>query len=196
MNYNDIQSRLKAIYASIDQQYSYGADALDTMHTEIDKKGNKFKLTISFYKPDDEPEVLNQINNIISNLANVKDCLKRKLKDRGDDPQVIESEIDNSTDLQIVIDLANQEKHGYPLTMVRRSKKDPLIKNISRYLGPSNKPDNFRVERSDGASIQNAMTSITADITDSQGNILCSLDDLVKNTLDNWERIIKKYNIV
>jgi len=195
MNYNDIQSRLKAIYTSIDQQYSYGADALNTMHTEMDKEGNQFKLTISFYNPADESKVLNQINNIISNLANIKDCLKRKLEDRGDNPQTIESEIDNSTDLQIIIDLANQEKHGYPLTKTRRSQKDPLIKNIGRSLRPSNKPDNIRVERSDGAAIQNVMTSITADITDSNGNFLCRLDDLVENALNDWEGIIKKYNV-
>jgi hypothetical protein len=195
MNYNNIQSRLKAIYTSIDQQYSYGADALNAMHTELDKNGNQFKLTISFYNPNDEPKVLNQINNIISNLANIKDCLKRKLEDRGDNPQMIESEIDNSIDLQLIIDLANQEKHGYPLTKTRRSKKDPLIKNIGRALGPSNKPDNVRVERSDGAAIQNAMTSITADITDFNGSLLFQLDDLVENALINWERIIKKYNI-
>lgn len=80
MNYNDIQSRLKAIYLSIDQQYSYGADALDTMYAETVKKGDKFKLTISFYNPTEELKILNQINNIIANLANIKDCLKKKIK--------------------------------------------------------------------------------------------------------------------
>lgn len=91
--------------------------------------------------------------------------------------------------------MANQEKHGYPLTKTRRSQKDPLIKNVSRSLMRSNKPDNIRVERSDGAAIQNAMVSITADITDSNGNLLCQLDDLIENALNNWEGIIKKYNI-
>ena len=196
MNYNDIQSRLKIIYASIDQQYSYGDDALDTTCTKVDDGADGWKLTISFYDPVEEPKVLNQINSIISNLANIKDCLKQKLKERGEDPKAIESEIDNSTELQLILDLANQEKHGYPLTKTRRSQKDPLIKNISRSLRPSNKPDNIRVERSDGAAILNAMTSITADIADSNGNLLCQLDDLVENALNNWEQIIKKYNII
>jgi len=191
MDYNSTESRLKKIYSSMDQQYTYGAAALDAMHTEITDK----QVTISFSSPDEEPKILNQINNIIYNLSNIKDCLKKNIKKRGDDPKVIESEINNSINLQLVVDLANQEKHGYPLTKTRRSKKDPLIKNIGRSLGRSNKPDNIRVVRSDGALIQNAMTSITANITDSHGNFLCRLDDLVNNALKDWETIIKKYNI-
>lgn len=190
-----MQSRLKAIYASVNQQYSYGADALNTMYSKTDRDGNKFKTTISFYDPSDEPKVLNQINNIISNLANIKDCLKNKLEVRGDNPQVIEDEINNSLYLQLILDLSNQEKHGYPLTKTRRSQKDPLIHNVGRVLTVSNKPDNIRVERSDGAAVQNVMTQTTADITDSNGNLLCKLDDLIENALSSWESIIKKYHI-
>lgn len=191
MDYNDIQERLKKIYSSIGEQYSYGHEALDTIHYE--KTENR--ICISFFNPKDEPTVLNQINIIISNLANVKDCLKNKLNNRGDNPQVIENEVNSSLYLQLILDLSNQEKHGYPLTKTRRSKKDPLIKNISRSLSTSNKPNNVRYERSDGSAIMNMMIRITADITDSQGNILCRLDELVNNALQVWEQTIKKYNI-
>lgn len=196
MNYDNVQARLETIYASIDQKYSYGSDAINVMHEKIEKEGNLYKLTISFFNPADEPKVLNQINSVIANLANIKDCLKQKLEKRGDDPKIIENEIDNSIDLQLILDLSNQEKHGYPLTKTRRSKKDPLIKNISRSIGPSNKPDNIKVERSDGAAVLNVMAFITAEITDSGGNLLCRLDDLIENALTKWENVIKKYNII
>lgn len=191
MDYNDIQSRLERIYSSINEQYFYGDDALKMVHSEMTNK----HLAISFFNPEDRVKILNQINNIISNLANIKDCLKRKLEQRKDDPQVIENEINNSLYLQLILDLASQERHTYPLTKIRRSKKDPLIKNIDRVLTTSNKPDNIRHEKNDGSAIMNAMVVITADITDLQGNLLCHLDDLVKNTLSVWEQIIKKYNI-
>ena len=191
MNYNNVQNSLKKIYSSIGEQFSYGHDALDTTHTEI--KDNS--VSISFFNPNDEPKVLNQINSVIANLANIKDCLKQKLKQRGDDPKIIENEINNSPYLQVILDLSNQEKHGYPLTRTRRSGKDPLIKNIGRSLSPSNKPDNIRYENSDGSALVNFMAKITADITDSQGNILYRLDDLVENALNAWEQIIKKYSI-
>jgi len=191
MDYNNVQIRLGKIYSSVGEQFSYGYDALDTTHTEI--KDNC--ISISFFNPNDEPKVLNQINGVIANLANIKDCLKKKLEHRGDDPKVIENEIDNSLYLQIIIDLSNQEKHGYPLTKTRRSKKDPLIKNVGRALSTSNKPDNTRYEKGDGSAIMNMMVMIRADITDSDGNILYRLDDLVANALNTWEQIIKKYNI-
>jgi len=194
MDYNDIQTRLELIYASMGEQFTYGQAALETTHTKIESEGNERSISISFFNPDHKPKVLNQINSIISNLANLKDCLKRKVKLQGYNPKVIEDEINNSLYLQIILDLSNQAKHEYPLTETRRSGKDPLIKNISRTLSPSNKPDNIRHERTDGSAMMNMMVKITADITDSQGNHLYRLDDLVEGALSAWEQIIDKYN--
>lgn len=193
MDYNDIKTRLELIYASMGEQFTYGQAALETTHTEIKSEGNKQSISISFFNPDDKPKVLNQINSIISNLANLKDCLKRKVGQRGYNSKVIEDEINNSSYLKIILDLSNQAKHEYPLTESRRSRKDPLIKNISRTLSPSNKPDNIRHEGVDGSVMVNMMVKITADITDSQGNILYPLDDLVEGALSAWEQIIEKY---
>ncbi len=195
MNYNDVKVRLEKIYASIGEQFFYGQAALDTTHTELKSEGKERSVSISFFNPDDEPRVLNQIDSVILNLANLKDCLKRKMEQRGDDQEVIEDEINNSPYLQITLDLSNQEKHGYPLTRTNRSEKNPLIQNVSRALSPSNKPDNIRYERSDGSAIMNMMVKVTADINDSQGNLLYRLDDLVEGTLGAWEQIIKKYDI-
>lgn len=191
MDYNNVQSRLEKIYSSVGEQFSYGHNALNMVHTEV--KDNS--VNISFFNPEDKPKVLNQINNVISNLSNIKDCLKNKIKNKNGNPKVIEDEINNSQYLKIVLDLANQEKHGYPLTKTRRSKMDPIIKNVSRALSTSNKPDNIRYKKSDGSQLLNAMVKITADITDSQGNHLYGLDELVENSLIFWEQIIRKYNL-
>ena len=195
MNYNDVQTRLEMIYASIGEQFTYGQAALETTHTEVKSEGKERSISISFFNPDDKPKVLNQINSIISNLANLKDCLKRKIKQQGEDPKVIEDEINDSPYLQVILDLSNQVKHGYPLTMTRRSGKDPLIKNVGRTLSPSDKPDNIRHERNDGSAMMNMMVKITADITDPQGNLLYRLDDLVEGALSAWEQTVEKYNI-
>ncbi len=191
MDYNDVQARLKNIYSSIDEQYSYGHEALGMAHWEQTDN----QISFSFLNPNNKPRVINQINNVISNLANIKDCLKKKLQDRGDDPQAIEYEINDSLYLQLVLDLSNQEKHGYPLTKTSRSQKNPLIKNVNRGLSRSNRLDNIRYEQSDGSVIVNMMIIITADVTDSQDNLLCRLDELVENALKFWENTIKKYNI-
>ncbi len=195
MDYNNVETRLKKIYASIDEQFTYGQAALDKTHTVVKAEGKERSVSVTFFNPDDESKILNQVNSVISNLANLKDCLKKKIKEGGNDPRVIEEEINNSPHLQVILDLSNQEKHGYPLTITRRSEKDPLITNIGRALSPSNKPDNIRHERSDGTVMLNMMVRITADITDSEGNTLYQLDDLVESALSVWEQIIIKYNL-
>lgn len=195
MDYNNVETRLKKIYASVGEQFTYGHAALDMTYTEIKAEGEERSVSISFFNPNDEPKILNQINSVISNLANLKDCLKKKIEESGSDSKVIEDEINISPYLQVILDLSNQEKHGYPLTKTRRSGKDPLITNVGRALSPSNKPDNIRHEGSNGSSMMNMMVKITADITDSHGNTLYRLDTLVENAMCAWEQIIIKYNL-
>ena len=195
MDYNNVETRLKNIYASVGEQFTYGHAALNMTYTEVKTEGKERSISISFFNPDDEPKILNQINSVISNLANLKDCLKKKIEESGNDSKVIEDEINGSPYLQVILDLSNQEKHGYPLTKTRRSGKDPLITNVGRVLSSSNKPDNIRHEGSDGSSMMNMMVMITADITDSHGDKLYRLDYLVETTLSAWEQIIIKYNL-
>ncbi|PIR76340.1 MAG: hypothetical protein COU32_02550 [Candidatus Magasanikbacteria bacterium CG10_big_fil_rev_8_21_14_0_10_42_10] len=193
MNYNEVQSKLRLIYSSINHQNEYQELALKRMKSD-GTIGNEALIVISFYDEKEEPDVLNQINNVISNLAHIKDCLKNNLTERGDDNKIIEAEIDNSLPLQLIIDLANQQKHSYPLKN-KRSQKDPLIKNIGRALCVSDKPDNIIYKGPNGSQMKNCMTKIIAEITDSKGIFLCYLDDLINDALNDWENIIKKYNI-
>lgn len=184
MIYNDIQARLKSIYASIQQKYEYEDGVVKRMKSEIKEDGSVF---ISLDK--DEHDLYNKINIIIFNLANVKDCLVKN----GVNKKILETEINKSLYLQLILDLANQERHGYPLTKTRRSSKDPLIQNVHLVMTVSNRKNNFYVERNDGAAVQNIMSVIVADITDSTGNIICRLDELVDNALADWEKIIRTY---
>mgnify|MGYP001189042920 CR=1 FL=1 len=195
MDYNDVQTRLEMIYASIGEQFTYGQAALETTHIELKSEGKERSVSISFFNPNDKSKILNQINSIISNLANLKDCLKRKIGQQDRDPKIIEDEINDSPELQIILDLSNQAKHEYPLRRTRRSGKDPLIQNVGRVLSPSNKPDNIRHQKNDGSAMMNMMVRMTADITDSKGNLLYHLNDLVEGALGAWEQIIKKYGI-
>jgi hypothetical protein len=190
MDYNDINAKLERIYTSINRKNRYGGEILSGMRTtRTEDSGGKFRISISF---GNDAEALNQIYEIISNLANLKDCLMNKMKDRGKEGQLIEEDINMSAVLPLVLDLSNQEKHGYPLKKVRRSKKDPQIQNIYFGLGPSNKPDNIEYSASDGAKAVNMMVSVHADIVDGQGKHLYKFDELVERAITDWEDIIRK----
>ncbi|MBP9821506.1 MAG: hypothetical protein KBC98_01315 [Candidatus Pacebacteria bacterium] len=197
MDYNDVNLRLKRLYLSIDRQYEI--DVLQHMRTRTERKeGGKVTVTIDFKAKHDDNETINRINSIIAGLANLKDHLIIKLKLQGGNPLDIENEINQDLPLQLILDLNNQEKHGYPLTKNRRSEKDPKIINISKAISPKPgvKATAFIRDPITGAGATNNMTiAITAEVVDGQGNLLYYLSDLINKSLKSWEAIIVKYNL-
>ncbi len=195
MDYNDINLRLKRLYQSLEQRFE--TDVFGSTQTKHTKEGKTFSVTISFDAKYDEHETFNRINTIISNLANLKDHLRARLKAQGGDPKRIEDEINESPPLQLVLDLSNQEKHGYPLK-TRRSKKDPKIINVSKGISakPGVRATGIITDPITGASHSNNMVVvITAEVVDGQGKYICSLNDLVDRSLAAWEAVIAKYNL-
>lgn len=197
MDYDNINSRLKRLYLSVDQQYE--DDVLEHMQTrtEVGDDG-MLSVIFDFRAKHDEDETVNRINGIISGLANLKDHFKKVMQERGGDPQVIEDEIDKELPLQVILDLNNQEKHGYPLTKYRRSKKDPKIVDIDKAITarPGVVPTAFIRNPITGAGATNNMTIvITAKIVDGSGNLLYYLNDLVDRSLNAWEGIMAKLKL-
>lgn len=197
MDFNDIQSRLNRMYSSVDQRFDDDVRKHVKMTDEPHDQGRVFRL--SFDASHNEDEALNSILSIIGNIANLKDHLKKKYANDGGNPKDIENEIDNSPFLQLVIDLHNGDKHGYPLT-TKRSYKDPVIENIGRAISISadaNNNTSYFTFSPDGQfeSSGNSTIVITADIKDSQGKIICSFDELVDSSIQEWEKIITKFNL-
>ncbi len=195
--YKDINSRLERLYLSIDQKFEN--DVLKHIQTKKINNEGKSTLSITFDAKHDENETINRINNIISNLANLKDHLKTKLEQQGEDSQKIENEINRDLPLQIILDLYNQEKHGYPLTIHRRSKKDPRIINISKGLSPipGERANAFlMIPIAGGTGFNNNMAVvITAQVVDNNGKLLYNFNDLIDKSLNSWELIMTKYNL-
>ncbi len=93
--------------------------------------------TRTTFGKSDENSYLNNIMIILHNLANIKDNLIKSLEAKGKTKQqakrIVEDEINSSLHLQVLIDMVNQEKHGYPLTLHIRSHKNPLIKILPKH---------------------------------------------------------------
>jgi len=184
------------LYLSINSKFE--GNVLEHIKTEYFTKGKKFSVSVNFKAKHNKNETINRINTIISNLANLKDHLKIRFKQKGGDPQKIEDEINQDLPLQLILDLYNQEKHGYPLKITRRSGKDPRIVNISKAITtrPGVIATGFIRDPITGAGVTNNIAIvITADIVDNQGNLLCSLSDLISKSLNSWETIMTKYNL-
>lgn len=195
MNYNDISQRLKRTLSSLNARFDDDITKHINVRRELTEESWSVSMTVG---DDDEPTMFNKIFTILYNLASLKDHLKNCFTKQGINPKIVEQEIDNSLHLQVLIDIVNQEKHGYPLTKSNRSGKNPLISSPWQALTLS------VTEPGEVASISfdlngelnisgSSKVQIVATITDGQNNVLFSLDELVESCYEKWENLAKSY---
>ena len=148
---------------------------------------------------EDEDEIINKIFIILYNLSSLKDNLKNCFKNKGLDPQIVEDEINNSLHLQVLIDIVNQEKHGYPLKKSNRSNKNPLIKHAmqSIVMTSSSEPGSSAgmFFNENGLNIiGDSKMALTAMIFDDKNNFLFMFDELADTCFEKFEQMAKQYN--
>lgn len=191
MDFNDIKSRLERLYASINARFDENIGKHINI-TNGTKDGRKF-VRLTFDK--DSEGSLNKILLIIHNLANLKDHLKKVLSSKGGNKEDIENEINDSLSLQLIIDLSNAEKHGYP-TNRRRSQLDPQIRRIRHSMAAKGKTA-FSITFPSGEykAEGDCKIVIDADIVNEKEELIMGLDQLINSGLLKWEELIKKYDI-
>jgi hypothetical protein len=199
MDFNDLKNRLGKTFTSIGNFFDY--DVVGGSKVTDEDMGSHHTLTVTFGN-DDYSTLENKIFLVLYNLSSVKDHLKNCLANTGYDPKEVENEIDNSLHLRVLIDLVNQEKHGYPLRKRNRSGKNPIIKNVEQVLtlrkNPKREAPLSISFSSDGTvtSEGNSSIDIVADIFDENDNILFDLDELVETCYTKFEHIAKKYGCI
>jgi hypothetical protein len=201
MDLNDINQRVKDIYTSI----GLTSEDLTGEHLKVVRlPGNILAFSFDGKSLEDVPV---KIMSVVGSISAIKDIIKNK----SADPKLIEAEIATSLPLQIVLDLTNAYKHGYPAKQ-KHSKKDPKIinetrqsvmqkgggyeSNITRQIVGFD-PDKMQLEIREHGTItfRGVKVFITADIVDKDGNHLMSFDTLVNDSMAKWEEIIKKLGI-
>lgn len=196
MDIDDINNRMERVYLSIGQRFDKNIE----QHIKIEHKrnGKHWQAEISF-GGDNKAELLNQIFNIISHIAKLKDHLKNLYISKGGDGRVVEDEVELSEDLKLVLDLDNKEKHGK--LKKHHSGKDPYLDEIDRALsaipGKQSEKVSFSIDPFSGQYCTEGPVAIviTAQVKSNNGTRVCSLDELINNSMGKWEEIIKKYNI-
>ncbi len=197
MDYNDISARMERVLSSLNARFETDIEK----HIHLDVKSTETSRTIiSTFGNDDQPTLENKVLIILYNLASLKDNLKNCLRSKGLDPNIVELEIDNSLHLQVLVDIINQEKHGYPLTRTNRSNKNPIISDLRQVLGlstgsESNSEAGFFITPDGTMNIigNNNKIAILGFIKDDQGNILFSLEELVETCFERWNLLAKTY---
>lgn len=199
MNFNNTKERIERILTSLGSRFDYDIKKHIKVEnkTEIDQKREKgmCSVTISFGN-DNKHDIENKILIILHNLNNLKNCLEFSLIKIGlDGKTIVENKINQSLHLQTLVDLVNQEKHGYPLpTNKRRSNKNPTIKDIRQNLRMSSingSRASFTINPSSGTFKTCGDNSIAIDATiyDDTGKLLFHIDELVTKSFDLLNKI-------
>jgi len=190
MDFNDLALRLERVYAAIGDK----ADGEIQKYVKITTVGGDPKcLNVSFDNGQSESETTNIVLAINEHLAKLKDHLKTKL---GSQRQLVEDTINDSFELQLIMDLSNAEKHGYPLDRRERSNRSPRLVNIrTSVMIPPQEEIGINLRTGEVVKQGNCRIEVQAEVVNNAGELICRWPGLVDKALKEWEHFIHEHNL-
>ena len=193
LDFNDLAVRLERLYTAI----GHKADGEIQKYFKISIIGDlndpTHKLVISFTRDQNKSETTNIAFVIIEHLAKLKDHLKNEM---GDRKQLVEDHINQSLELQLIMDLSNAEKHGYPLSRPERSQRSPRLQDIGADLTI---PPQGELLIDIGTEIVvepgNCQIRVQADVLDKSGALICQWSAMIDKALAEWEAFIREHDL-
>ena len=200
MSRDDVLARLHRIYAAIDAVLE---DDLTKFlpHIFLDEK--HFAMYQDFVGGLTPAELLNLAHSVVHNIANLRDHLRRWAAKNGHNPSRIDQAISHSVPLQIITDLSNNDKHGYPRN-AGHSGKAPQLAEIRRVL-------RLTTAAEAGSSVMVILTpsgpkqvsgsgstnvAVSGQVVDAYGTVIGDLYDLEVEALKAWEQELKDLGIL
>ncbi len=192
MDFNDLALRLERVYDAIGDK----ADGEIQKYIKLSIVGNvddpNHTVRLSFDNGQSESTTTNIVFVIIEHLAKLKDHLKTKL---GSRKSSVEDKINESFELQLIMDLSNAEKHGYPLD-TERSHRSPRLQNIRTGLTiPPQEGIGINLRTGEVIEPGNCRIEIQAEVVDKAGEFICRWPRLVDKAINDWERFIHEHNL-
>jgi len=107
----ELQDRILRLYAAIGDTAEID---ISKFQPRLGSSGKCVFVCQDFRGGLSDEQISNLAHSAISNLANLRDHLRRWAKLHGHDPDRIDDAVKKSFELQVIIDLSNVDKHGYP----------------------------------------------------------------------------------
>lgn len=149
-------------------------------------------------------ELSNQAHSVIHNIANLRDHLRRWASHHDQNKNKIEQAIENCLELQMIMDLSNNDKHGYPPRDGGHSGQCPQLIEINRVmrLHTRAKKDS-RIGITIGAGgvpkfigDGTAKAVITGNVVDNDGNRIGDLYDIANKAVEAWETLLADFGLL
>jgi hypothetical protein len=149
-----------------------------------------------------DDDLQKDIEYAVDKVAHVKDPLARWAKTNGKDASKVEEAVRRSVHLQVVIDLANAEKHGAHDRKGGHSGRLPRLTELCRVMRLSTGAtpnSSAAVEITPRGLVPQLMGSgsasvvTTAKIVDNAGAEIGDLADYLEQAVAVWERLLTEY---
>ena len=199
---DELLSRIDRIYASVDATQEFDMTKLPGI---VWQQQGRVGFYQDFRSGLSQAEIENIAHSLISNIANLKDHLRRWARHNGTDPAKIDQAVKASYALNIIIDLDNNEKHGYPPWHGGHSGVAPQVPDIRRVMrlstggeagsgvGMTFNSDGTPRIMSRGSGSAKAV--ITGDVIDKDGNKLGDLHEFEQDAVEALEKLLADLGI-
>ena len=197
----ELINRIGRIYAAINATEE--AD-LTKLKAPIAKTTEKYMVLYQDFRGGRTNEELSNFAcSVIHNIANLGDHLKKWAVRNGQDKGKIGEAVNRSLALQIVTDLSNNDKHGYPPRDGGRSDRSPRLVRINQVLRVRPKPEpgsSVTVTLSADGTPQksgsgSAKAVIVGDVVDKDSNKIDDLDKIAGEAVQAWEQLLSEFNV-
>ena len=196
-----ILQRISRIYAAIGSIEEDDPQKLKATVIQTDKIKAVFQDFRGGFSDDD---LSNQAHSVIHNIANLRDHLRRWASHHHQDKNKVDQAVDNCPELQIIKDLSNNDKHGYPPRDGGDSGKCPQLIEINRVM-------RLQTQAQKGSTIAmtiaaggvpkfigdgTAKAVVTGDVVDNDGNRIGDLYEIANRAVEAWESLLMDYGLL
>ena len=187
----ELVQRIRRIYAAIGASEERD---LSKLSAKVFDTGRVHGVFQDFSGGMSEEEFANIAHSLIHNIANLKDHLKKWAARNGKDKSKVDQAFKESTALQVIQDLSNNDKHGPPTRDAGRSGVSPRLVEPRRILRMTTKG-----ERGSGVAMTfgpggvpkvsgsgTAVAVVTGDIVDKDGKSIGDLHATASEAVTRW----------
>ena len=194
----DLDLRLHRLYHALGQAFN---EDLSEVRPVVTRSPGKVTMSLSFGEFDDA-ETQNAAHVLIHAVAHLPNHLHRRFHGNASSLMEIRDAMESSAPLQVLTDLSNNDKHGYPPRDGGLCGRAPRLEKVVRAmrLSSGSEPGSgasitmipFGIEKYGSGS---AKIVITGDIVDRDGNEMGKLDAYLERAVADLESLLIRLGI-
>jgi hypothetical protein len=189
---DDIELRVRRIYAAIDslsEEWRPGA-----LRVKRFVSPKSYGIWVDFNGGTSDEELANSVHTAIHNIANLRDHLRKWARRSKADVDIVNAAFDGSEALLIMMDLSNNDKHGYPPRDGGLSGRAPYVGRVFRamVLGGAGSSASFMVSLKDFSISGHGHRSLVteAEVFDKDDKRIDDLAKLMDAAVAVWEDVL------